>query len=1309
MDDPFVARRAGVESREEVLRQARENRSTIIELDREPTPFENRTNALQQSDQPNEYLRSDEPTTVQPLIQKRIRDPDPADHTEPVKQRKLMDGSGVIIGALQSPGKEPNTGSMSISTKNSTVRVPKQKKSLWCSSSAQDNMSKMSSLPSPESTISSGSVPSISDKKQSGPTSFSSSFWSFENLDEPSAIHDSDSTNDRGQIDAEPGVGGFRNSMPIRNLGALLDPLERKKKDLEQSGIAESQRLRVQNQNRPGRPTLVMSSGSPQQSYPRNSKSLAQSGSSQDATIHTQKVRPSNAAEENPEDLEQYFDILLGHNRSQQGIPVKSGERRQNTRQNLSHSSTLSPYSREAAERWRTQDRHLVRPQQAATKFASKTAGEHEALDLQDKETRIALVRAGAYQTKFKRDREAEQRLLSKKFYGVDLESRPRKTKPAASKPKPPSRTKADAQSDLQKLMGTDSSSITLNISNTHEMEGDIDEENEQRKESQQPSLPVPSLSALNKLNSITGKPGATWKPEDLALMRSLDDLPEQGNVPSSALSKYFNSYTKNEQNIFVERETKKERDKDLELIRTVFTIGAQLGSLDAFDTSDAKLLSYMTIIRKFTEAILERQKSGRPVRSRLRAIRDYFKRRLDSVGREPDSDAADQYLPILLKPELFEKLSAETSEVQERLSYLQPESYRIVSFYHSKFASASKKNQGTSKKGPSGKLIGSRPPTKNQKLAELRALRAQYDQNSQDGEDDAEIINLGASRDDNDGEVSEEDEGEDFMRPAGFQRQLGPNAPNDETSLDEVNRPENDPQQAKSQLTSQIQPSQGVNQQLLNNMLAKRQQQAHLQSQGAQKSDAQIAQETRQRKTNDAASGRRSARLPAGASISDESDEEMDYDIEQESSQEFDDANIDTDDDDGGDDGDESEPMCKRYVAKAACYGVSKTLDADEYLLGNYLNKEAARKKVFEFKDWIREQLPKCRPELDLDIYTESTSGTKGTFEQKVVFGNGADVVCRAWFDEELYNPSEEAYQKAKVYRACQPTTLWFVNWERTIGPYKEPAEDEGFIDESTNESDSLNALENEEGSGEDADTSESTGTQQDTTPESVHEADTEDISTELNQLNDDLVSSDSPVKSSTMSSAATLVPETDDNTKDQPTLDADTNDKIDDDSPIIEEDLDDLFSGEPEDVPVSAEQPTPPLLEPSSPESPSSEPSAQPDSTPYPASRQTTIIRPTPEQLRHYTTRSLANRHAKEVFMRWFIERLPGLENQAYISLEDRSVEEELMSLGDRSCWEREEEFYRIDDSVPGGEAKLIDRLRVWVTETKASGPRN
>lgn len=1318
MQDTNISRRTGVESREEVLRQARENEWQIIEIDPEPVPTSNHTHQVQYY-QPGDYTPRAQSTHALPFIQKRTRDAEPNGHTQPAKQRKLSGSISAPIDTTQTE-EQQSASSMLVSANDASTtqnHAQKPKKSLWCSDRAKENMLKISTLPSPESTSSSRSLESTSTlhRNESGLAPWSSS-WSFEDIGEPSTTYNSNSTVYSGRANAKSGIERPSHQPPGRNLDASLNSLEQKRKHLEQNGVTASQRLRAQHQSQTERPILTDSIGAPKQAYPPKPNDVAQQGGDgQDAARANHSSRSPNRDEDDPAELERYFDILMDHKRSQQSTSDRNVNRRQGNRPHPSHSSLPSPYSRAAAEKWRTQGRHLDDSRQVVKNLSSKATNEYQVPDPQDREIRIALVRAGAYQNKQK-DREAERRLLSKGFYGVDLEDRSKKTKPVLNS-KPPPRTKAEAQSDLQKLMGTAGFPATRHETNGDELKKNLDQQNEKSEGQHQRSFPVPTLSALTQLGSTTKGLAATSTPGDPELEEAIDNLPDQGNSLNLPISKHSHRFTDSEKQVFVERETKKEREKDLDLIRAVFTSAAQLGSLDALDTSETKLLSHMSIIRKFTEAILKNNKSGKSIRHRIRPIRDTFKRRLEGLNKVPNNEAADEYLQILLQSELFDKLASDSKEVKDRLPYLQAECNRITSFYHSR--SDPRKNRPGAKvsfstRDSTGKLTGSnvsspfKALTKKQSLAELHALRDQYNQNPKDHDDEVETIDLGPSRDDDsDGEISEEDEGEDFMRPTGLQREIQPTVPNEEISLEEVNRPENDRQEKKAHSVPRVQPSQAVNQQLLNSMLAKRQQQDHLKSQGVQKSNSQIANQSQQRKSMYAASVKQ-ATASVVAAESEDSEEEAGYDIDQESSQEFDDSDIDAEDDDNPDDEDsDNGPVCRRYVAKAICHGISKKLDEDEHLLGNYLEKGAAREKVHEFMRTIKKVVSECHPELESDTIKESMSETKRSFEQKVVFGDGEDVVCRAWFVEELHSPSEEAYKKAKVYRACKPTSIWFVDWERTIAPYEEPEEDEESEDKSMEERGSSITLGNEDSPGEDASVSESASVKQTIHPESDHDMDAQQIFTEPNQSNEDLVSPDSPVESPLSSSAATLVPEASDNTKDHLMPDAKTPAEIEIDNAIVDEDMDDLFGGELDPICNPTDLPTASSSETSPTELLSQQPSTHP--SPILTSRQTTTTRPTPDQLRFFTTRSLANRHAKDVFMHWFIERLPGNGNLDYIAGEDDSMEEQLKEKGDQSCWEREEEFYRPDENVPGGEVKVTDRLRVWVREGKCSGPNN
>ncbi|MBA7489647.1 hypothetical protein ES702_00181 [subsurface metagenome] len=1329
MENAEVSRRTGVESREEVLRQVREHEWEIIELDPDPTPTSNHAHESP-SFQPGHYIQQTQATHTLPFIQKRTRDPELDNYTQPTKQRKLSDGIGTFTSSILAAELQSGLGLTPTSSTNSSViqnHASRHKRSLWCSDKAKENMLKISGLPSPESTSSSRSFESQPPlhKIDNEQNPFTSSSWSFDELDEPSGTPISDSTIRGAQTHAEPAVQGPRHLPPARSSGTSLNPLDQRKKDFEKNGIAESQRLRAQHQDQRKRPTLIKNPAPSNRSHPGSRIVAPQSGSGQGAARSDHKNCSPDRNEDGPAQLEKHLDGLMNHKRAQRGLPIIDVDSRESVRSNRNHSNIPHPYSREAAEKWRTQNRHLNGTRQAIEGSSPNSTSDCEVVDALANETRIAMVRAGAYQTKSaKRDREAEQRLLSKKFHAPDLEDRS-KTKSVSKplpRPKPPARSQAEVQTDLQKLMGTARPAVTPRGINSDEPEDNANEQNEKYGEAQQRNLPTPTLSALNQLGSGTKRLGVASGSEDLNLKEAIDNLPEQKDLTDLALPKRFEVYTESEKQVFIERETKKEREKDLDLIRTIFSLGAQLGSLNAFDTSDPKLLSQLTWLRKFTEAVLENNKAGKPIRHQIRTIRDAFKRRLDNIDQTPDAEAADRYLPLLLQPELFEKLSADIAELKDRLPFLQAESIRINSLYHKK--SDLRRNRHRAKlpfttKDSAGRLVGSNSssqpkfPAKKLTLDQLRALHAQYPETP---EDRVETIDLGPSRDDSDdSEISEEDGGEGFTRPAGSQKQPQPVVSNQEPSLEEVNRLENERQQSKAH-TSKTQPSQGVDQQLLNRMRAKHQQQDHLNSQGAQKSDPQVAQDNRQRKFMSAAHLENRAVVLEGVAEPEDSGEEADHGIDQEPSQEFDDSDIDDPDDD-----EEIERVCRRYIVKGVCNGVSRALDEDQHLLGKYLNKDNAREKIHEFIDWTKQQVRRFHPELEIDTFKDSTSETKGSVERQIVFGDGEDIVCRAWFDEELYTPSEEAYQKAKVYRACRPTVNWVVQWKRTITPYEELEEDDESDDESMEESNTSNTVENEDSSGEDTSEPENSSVKQLSDPKGDQDAVMEHVSAEVSQFNDGPVDSDSPIEASGCSSEATLVSESNNDDKDCVMAGADANINADADVDVdlhtdttADDGIEDLFSGEPDELDKSDEtepiepinsstKPSPVATPKASPEPQPRQPSAQPG--PPPAPRQPIITETSIEQMRLWSTRSLANRHAKEIFMHWLKDRLPGWNNVDYLKERDESIEEELRAMGDRSSWKREEECFDTDKD----KAKVVDCLSIEVVKKKCYGPNN
>ena len=81
-------------------------------------------------------------------------------------------------------------------------------------------------------------------------------------------------------------------------------------------------------------------------------------------------------------------------------------------------------------------------------------------------------------------------------------------------------------------------------------------------------------------------------------------------------------------------------------------------------------------------------------------------------------------------------------------------------------------------------------------------------------------------------------------------------------------------------------------------------------------------------------------------------------------------------------------------------------------------------------------------------------------------------------------------------------------------------------------------------------------------------------------------------------------------------------------------------------------------------------------------------------------------ANRHAKEVFMQWFMSNLKGFNNHDFIASRDEEIEDELEAIGNRSLWARGEDLAvaQHEDGRP-----INEHFRVFVRQATGSGPSN
>ncbi|KIX96516.1 uncharacterized protein Z520_07782 [Fonsecaea multimorphosa CBS 102226] len=96
--------------------------------------------------------------------------------------------------------------------------------------------------------------------------------------------------------------------------------------------------------------------------------------------------------------------------------------------------------------------------------------------------------------------------------------------------------------------------------------------------------------------------------------------------------------------------------------------------------------------------------------------------------------------------------------------------------------------------------------------------------------------------------------------------------------------------------------------------------------------------------------------------------------------------------------------------------------------------------------------------------------------------------------------------------------------------------------------------------------------------------------------------------------------------------------------------------------------------------------------------------------DEIQHFTTPILANRHAKAVYLTWHNTFLPGWQNEGYRQLESDSMEEYLETLGSWGLFFREESFERAEVDEGGGPGRRVEeKFKVWVKKIAVSGPGN
>lgn len=1024
---------------------------------------------------------------------------------------------------------------------------------------------------------------------------------------------------------------------------------------IEAKGISRSQQLRAKRKTREMNRNLHSVAPSVSQASSTNTSPIV------DIPYKIQKTRErqwEDGDELSANEVERQLDFA-------ERLRKESGTSRvastSSSRQRGTQHPRPDPFSRSAAERYRTQSRHLnyddddlayEKTSPASNDMPDIVNPEHQ----RRADERLMRIKMNAFGRKPDSGPKAR---ANREFVPPPRIHAPFDEKPASKRNSSAQRPPRQTREAIRALMGTSQApgtdDLPSNATRSLESVGNI-------TGGPQTKLPVPAFALLEQLSGFRAGTASDGANADRAQDR-YDALLPQGeglNLPSN-----YATLSPTRQALIKRREILKERHKDFEVIIEVYKTFATLLAIEELREIDMKQLAE---VKKFAAAVLDRDRSGKGARKRVKDINDNVKRRLQRLPSDTDADLVNGKLNDIMLPRYLEKMAREKPETQAELTLVQAE----CSTYHHKTGNM---RHGKAKmKTKSGTLADGISKSEKCRQAYYSSLDKQIEQRraqlAQFSEGDAPLvaaIDHGELElidpEDNESVVSEEDAIDGFARPLGSTNRA-PQPHEEGSSIEEIPRLKGERPGESAQKAAVAQPTQAADQSLQQRMLAKAPQTEHTGSQGVQRHDSQILQNMREREAVRAERARK-LEVAVAAPDSDECSLELVEDdlVEVESSHEFDDSDIDAEDEDEtaeeGKDQDD-QPVCRRYIVKSFVTGVSPKRDHDECVIGRFLSRKKAIKKVLEVAPGVQMAYVQRNPDSDAGPFSICLEENGFEYEQKMNLGPNQDVGCRTWIEEETYNPSEEAYEYAKVYKACQPPKTWFVDWEKIVKPVQE------------NEDDEMEDAEEAEKPDLTASSAEPAVTTPTDEPREHIVAKTGNGSTSSTPTPGTPPSSQTEHREHQVSSS----PTTQGVTTSQP-------------QSSINED-DDLFGPDPAQSPLPSSPPTS---------------VSGTNESPKQASSQITTTRATGESFRIFHCLAHANRHAKEIFMQWFVTHLPGPANHHYINGEEEGMEEELKRIGNRACWAKHESGVRwTEDGV-----RVRESFRVWVARAKYSGPTN
>lgn len=516
-----------------------------------------------------------------------------------------------------------------------------------------------------------------------------------------------------------------------------------------------------------------------------------------------------------------------------------------------------------------------------------------------------------------------------------------------------------------------------------------------------------PTLSGLSQLTQDHIDHGSQKQKNDTSGL-----YPEQGLPEYLTLPKGFEAMESVRKSLIIQRETASERLRDLSAIQGCFEHFAKLLSYGALLDSNAAELREL---KTFTQKVLEDECTGKLNRQRINEIREKVKRTLSKIDTDalPDGAVEDR-LSDILRQDYWEKLQVEVPKLRsesDRLKALCSQKNTKTHIRRGRQGNQKAKKSTASPRATNTKKEG---PLAAQIRAQLTKFKAAEERDEEEAVLEIDIPDRG------DDYTSEEEEGDEFLY-----------APKrtDPESKDIAGNAED----SKSQM--RIPPVQAADQSLLERMVTTTQQREHANRQGAQKPDPQMLQDMKARESARAAMKQKPADVDATSK--DMEIEEVDLSP----SAEFNDSDLEDDVEDDTEmqiDGEITRPECYRYLVYSHIHGHPSM--NGQHLIDRFLNRAKAIKEVLKVAPQVRKDI------LNLDSnapqeYTVTLKQNETEYEQQLAMGEDGDVGCRTWIERERYNPSEEAYNNAKVKEACRGPDIWSVDWEKTISPIIEEA----------------------------------------------------------------------------------------------------------------------------------------------------------------------------------------------------------------------------------------------------------------------------